>query len=234
MLIDAHCHVQEKPKALEEWLSHGILPLLTGHSPKSNRKAYEVGREKSIPFVVGIAPQEAQKGAWEEKVKDALALAKEAKAVGEIGLDHHWAKEEAEREEQREAFKAQLTWARGEGKPIVIHSRKAIEEVVDMLNQHYQGRALFHFFSENIKALEGLKEGITAYISIVGLPSKERKKAIKATPLERLVVETDGPYVVREPEGLKEAIAYIARVKELPIETVERATVENAKAFYSL
>ncbi len=227
--------MQEKGRALEEWLSAKALPVLTGHSPKSNRKAVEVGRERGLPYVVGIAPQTAQQ--WEDPsalVEEALKLAEGAVAVGEIGLDNHWAKEEEERERQRAAFEAQLRWAKEKGKVVVIHSRKAIEEVVEMINAHFRGKVLFHFFSENVKALEGLKEGIEAYISIVGLPSKERKKAISSTPLSRLVVETDGPYVVRSPKGLWEAVSYIARVKGLAPEEVAEAVGRNALSLYAI
>jgi len=234
-MIDAHCHVHEKPSALRAWLSSSVLPVLTGHSPSSNRKAYSTALDLGLPFVVGIAPQTAQRLQHPlQEVENLKPLLPTSSALGEIGLDNHWAKGEEERERQREAFTAQLRLARQLGKPVVIHSRKAIEEVVDLLNQHYAGKVLFHFFSENVKALEALKGSVEFTLSIVGLPSKERKRAISSTSLSQLVVETDGPYVVRSPEGLEEAVSYISRVKALPREEVAQAVERNAAAFYGI
>jgi TatD DNase family protein len=90
---------------------------------------------------------------------------------------------------------------------------------------------LMHFYSGSAEYAERIVDD-GGYISVVHLHSKERRKVINTVPLDRLLVESDSPYVGRTPDVVREAVAYIAEVKEIPAEDVARKTTENAMRFF--
>ena len=235
MLVDAHCHLESfKKKQLGELPAH-ILPVTSGYSHKSNAENVEIAERLGVPFCLGIAPQTVireglgKMDGWEGFIREA-----NPNAIGEIGLDFHWGKTEKHFADEKEAFGRMLGLAEGMGLPVVLHTRRAESAVLDFIEEWgWKKPFMMHFFSG--KAEEGVRAvEMGGIISIPPLHSKERRKAIEAVPLGKLVAETDAPYVVRGIEGVEKSIEYIAEVKGISAEKAGRATAENALRFFNV
>lgn len=182
-----------------------------------------------------------------EQLKEIEILAKMPKvvAIGEIGLDYHWNQEN--KEEQKQAFIKQIELANKLNLPIVIHTREAIFDTLEILKKEIcpNKKGIFHCCPLNLDLIkEGLKLGF--YISFAGpitfKNSKNAEEAIKTVPLDRILIETDSPYLAPEPvRGTRNDssnVIYmaekIAKVKQIPIEEVAKSTYENAKHIFQI
>lgn len=230
LLVDAHCHLNEiKSYAL----SDRVLPVTTGYSHSSNMKNIEIAKSFSIPFVLGISPQAAQKEGverideWAEWIRNARP-----NAIGEIGLDYHWARTREDTEKQHIAFGRMLDLAEEMHLPVVIHARQADSEILDILAERkFPNGFMMHFFSGDEKEAQRII-GLGGYISIIPLRSRERRNTIASVDLEHLLIETDAPAVVRFPEDVEKSCAYISEVKKLDFSIVAGQTARNAKRFF--
>jgi TatD DNase family protein len=235
MLVDSHCHLFDLKKYT---LPDDIYPVVVGYSHSSNKKAVACAKGK-YPFVLGIAPQTAIKhgvehlGEWADFIRE-----NKPNAIGEIGLDYKWAEKMEHVEAERTVFRAMIDLADELDLPIVIHSRNNPKEdevpkdaVADILEMIQGKRVLMHFYSGSVEYAERIVED-GGYISIVHLHSKERRKVINTVPLDRLLVESDSPFVGRTPDAIREAVDYIAEVKGIPKEEVASKTTENAMRFF--
>jgi len=218
-----------------------ITPVVVGYSPGSNAKAVEWGK-KGFPIALGIAPQTALRedisrlGEWSDFIRQSRP-----NAIGEVGLDYKWAKSAADVEKERKVFAAMVALAKELDVPLVIHSRNKPAEngdngvpenaVDDILARAEGTRFLMHFFSGDERQAARVVE-LGGYISVTYMRSKERRKVINTVPLDRLMVESDAPFVGRTPESIREAVAYVAEVKGLGAEEVGNATAENAMRFF--
>ena len=159
-------------------------------------------------------------------------------AIGETGLDYHWHKDAPEW--QRERFRTHIRAARATGKPLVIHTRSAAEDTLRLMREEKAGEAggVMHCFTESWEVAEAALE-LGFYISFSGIVSfrnaKELKEVARRVPLDRLLVETDSPYLApvphrgktNEPGWVVHVAEEIARLRELPLAQVEQATTDN-------
>lgn len=230
-IIDSHCHLDSFRKLS---IPKDILPIGIGHSHKSNLKTVELAEKSKLPYVLGIAPQTAVfEGITNLEEWINFIKSKSPVAIGEVGLDFHWAKTEKHLKDEHILFEKMLDLAGEMNLPVVIHSRKAEKEVFEILKKRNKKDFLMHYYSGDLSlAKEIVKFG--GLISISPLHSKNRKKVIESIPLKFLVVETDAPYVVKSIEEVKKAIEYIADIKGLEIEEVASATSKNAVDFFKL
>lgn len=175
-----------------------------------------------------------QQTAWEKTV-----------AVGEIGLDYYWDKEPEVQERQRYWFRRQLELAKEAGLPVIIHSRDAAEDTMEIMRQAYAMEipGVIHCYSYSKElALEYVKMGY--YIGVGGVVTfknaRKLKETVEALPLERILLETDCPYMAPEPHrGERNDSSYIpfvaakiAELKGCTTEEVERVTEENARRLF--
>ena len=238
MLVDAHCHLDEIPQYLPQ---KDILPVICGHSHSSNLKIIQIAKKHRLPFVLGISPQAAQKedlsslDEWMETIRKNKPC-----AVGEIGLDYHWAKNEDQKKNQLFVFDRMLDLAEELHLPTVLHCRDAGDELLTILENHKTQSAerktvsaMWHFFSgTEAQAKKALDMGM--FLSFPPLPSKSRERAIRLAPLEKILVETDAPAAARSPREITKAIEYVASVKRLSFEDVARQTAKNAARLFNL
>ena len=246
MLVDSHCHLHEvaswkcrghMQKHAEESPAHegqwNVLPVSVGYSQGSNKKCAELAKRLEIPFVLGIAPQTAIKEDI-SKLDEWISFIREnsPNAIGEIGLDYHWAENELHVRREEAVFTRMLDLAQEMRLPIVVHSREASHDVLDMLElRRFDLPLMMHFFSGSVsEAKRAIDMG--GLISITPLHSKSRRQVIKEVELDYLLVETDAPYVVRTPEEVIKSVEYICEAKELGVEEVAEATASNAKRFF--
>lgn len=232
LIIDSHCHLEsyKKIEIKENW-----RPITTGYSHSSNIKNAQIGKKHKIPYVLGIAPQTVVKQGildldlWIDEIKK-----HKPNAIGEVGLDLHWAKTQKHIKDERIAFEKMILLATEMKLPLVIHSRKAEAKVIEILREYeWKYGIMMHFFSGNLKQAEKAVD-LGALISIPPLHSEERRRIISRLELENLLVETDSPYVVRSFYEVVKAIDYIAEIKKLDKELVIEHTTKNALKFFNI
>lgn len=202
------------------------------------------------PFMygtIGVHPSEVDKlnDEWLDKMKS-LAAHEKIVAIGEIGLDYHF-DDDPEPSVQKMWFKKQIELARTVKLPLIIHSRDSAKDTIDILRETDAGKigGVIHCFSYSKEiALECVNMGF--YIGLDGPVTfkngKKAKEVAKAVPIDRLVVETDSPYMAPDPirgtrnysGNLKYIISEIASLRDIPYDDMERILFENAKALYRL
>ncbi|MDD6035779.1 MAG: TatD family hydrolase [Lachnospiraceae bacterium] len=257
MIFDTHAHYDDEAfdedrDAVLGSLADGGVGLVVNicASKESLRKTEEL--TKKYPFMygaVGIHPDYV--GELDSGIMDELSqLADEEKivAIGEIGLDYYW--DIAPREVQRKWFEQQLSLALEKDLPVVIHSREATNETLEIIRRTYlesEGklRGVIHCFSGSAEIAKEYTD-MGFYIGVGGVVTfkngKKLKEVVEALPLDKLVIETDCPYLAPVPYRgkrndstlLKLVIEEIAALRGMTAEEVERVTEENARRLYGL
>ncbi len=240
-LIDAHCHL-EHPRfgkdlsgVVERARAAGFEHAVNaGSSPNANEQILAL-LEKHAPFlktVLGLSPHDAYREG-EQGLRSALSFLERNKekivGVGEIGLEFHYFKRAEERDAQRAAFAAQLNWARDASLPVVVHSREAAAETIAVLKA-FRGTKVWHCFGEQALVNEALGAG--CFLSLPTL--KSSSEIIKKAPIERLLCETDSPFLAlrgrgarNEPSEARWVYEEISRIKETPFDEVAARVREN-------
>ena len=252
-LICAGYNLEASKKAVEIANAHDFVYATVGISPndiptllQENTEKYDNTEQKNNKEYANNIEQENIKKELQEQLNEIYRLAKAPKvlAIGEIGLDYYWNKEN--KEIQKIAFKKQIELANKLNLPIVIHTREAIFDTLEILKTNpVINKGVFHCCPLNLDLIkEGLKLGF--YISFAGpitfKNSKNAVDAINAVPLDKILIETDSPYLAPEPKrGTRNDsrnVIYmaekIASVKGLPIEEIAKLTYENAERIFKM
>ena len=245
MLVDTHCHLADAAFAgdarevVDRAEAAGVGHVVViGESRAAAERALALAESDSrISATAGVHPHVA--GEWDGESAAWLAAAlrhERVVAAGEMGLDYHY--DHAPRDRQRNALEAQLALAGSVGKPAVIHAREADNDVAAILRNHPGTVAILHSFSSGPAVLEtGLSLG--HYVSFSGMITFKnwlQDDAILRVPRERLLVETDAPYLAPVPHrGRRNEPAFVVQVAErlgrvlgLAPDEVARLTTENA------
>lgn len=249
--IDIHCHLQHEKFALnrEDVIAEAKRKMqfliVSGANPEWNRAAISLA-EKHKGFIyatVGLQPVDAIKHS-EKEFRNELAFIKENRSkivgIGEIGLDYHWVKGENERVLQKERFEALLSLAEELKLPVVIHSWDAEAEAVEVLSHHMLKGVVMHCFSGSKDVMEkALADGYYISFSTAIAFSKSAKKLARDCPLERILVETDAPYLdpekkINMPWNTGIVVEKIADAKKLPSEMVMAQVIKNAKWVFGI
>ena len=258
MFIDSHAHIdghefdQDRGEVIERAHAAGVSVILnvgTGdpHSDAFER-AVELGKShESVYTAIGTHPHDARlyNDTAEEKIKT-LINNEHVIAWGEIGLDFHY--DNSPRDVQVEVFKRQLHAARECNLPVVIHTREAEPETIDILKSEYDGaqrRGVFHCFSGSMDlAQRAIEIGfMISFSGIVTFKKADELRAVaKQVPLDRLLIETDCPYLTPIPyRGKRNEPAYVVEVARclaglhgVELEEMARITTENFKRFFEL
>ena len=253
MLFDTHAHYDDeafdpdRELLLESLPQRGVaLVVNPGCDLESSRKAVAYAAEyPHLYAAVGIHPENC--GGFTPADMDALRqLAQQPKvvAIGEIGLDYYWA-ENPPRELQQEVLRRQLALAQELHLPVIIHDRDAHADTLSIVREFPQVTGVFHCFAGSVEMAQALIK-MGWMLSFNGAATfKNAKKApevIAAVPLEKLMIETDAPYLTPVPHrGERNDSSYvrfvaekIAEIKGISAEEVEKATWENGKAFFGI
>lgn len=253
-LFDTHAHYDadafdaDRMEVLSSMPGQGVeLILNPGCDLKSSQTAVELAER--FPFVyaaVGVHPEECADWNAEHDIPvlEALAQNPKVRAIGEIGLDYHWA-ENPPRELQQQAFHAQLELAEKLDLPVIVHDRDAHHDCLDIVRAHPNVTGVYHCYSggvEDAKTLMKLGWMISFTGSITFKNARRALEVIDLLPLDRMMIETDSPYMSPEPfrgrrndSGRVHLVAEaIARRKGLDPEEVARITLENGKRFFRI
>lgn len=247
MFFDSHAHLDEDcfqpdfAEILARMRQNGVTNMMNiGFDLASSERSIQLAeRYDWIYAAIGSHPDDAAQ-VDEARIEDYRRLAKNprVKAIGEIGLDYHY--EDPVREVQKRAFRMQLALARELDLPVVVHEREAHGDAMEILKDFPDVRGVFHCFSGSVElARELVKRGW--YIGLTGVVTfKNARKAVEvaqSVPLERLLIETDCPYMApvphrgkrNDPSFVPLVAQKIAELRGIPVEEVGRATAENAR-----
>ena len=253
MLFDTHAHLDDqafdadRSELLDALPTQGLaLVMNPGCSLSSSRNADALSRQYDYLYAaVGSHPDAADEvtEAVLEQYRQLVQANPKIKAIGEIGLDYHY--EDIPRELQKKAFRAQMKLAEELNLPVIVHERDAHADAMEILDEFPTVTGVFHCYSGSAEmAKELVKRGW--YIGFTGvLTFKNAKKAVevaKTLPHDRLVLETDCPYMAPEPfRGKRNHPGYLYRMTEqlaqiwdLPVEQVQSITLENGKRLYNI
>lgn len=254
--FDSHSHYndekfdEDREQILEEIYKAGVTKVIVaGYDINSSKKAVDLSKKyKYIYAICGISPNDIAETENEIKQQieqiEKIAQSTKIVGIGEIGLDYYWNKEN--KELQKKAFINQIKLADKMDLPIIIHTREAVMDTIQILKENTPKRkGVFHCCPLNIELIkEGLKLGF--YISLAGpitfKNSKNADEVIKIVPIEKMLIETDSPYLSPEPvrgtrndsRNVKYIAQKIAQVKEIAIEEIAKQTKENAKTIFRI
>ncbi len=252
--FDSHAHYndekfdQDRESLIQKIYEDEITRIINaGYSIESSKKAIEIAKNyEFMNTTAGISPNDIDNFKKENLIEiENLAKDKKVVAIGEIGLDYHWNTEN--KDLQKEVFISQIEIANKLNLPIVIHTREAIYDTLDILKNQKKciKKGIFHCCPLNIDLVrEGLKLGY--YISFAGpitfKNSKNADEIIKMVPIDRILIETDSPYLSPEPlrgkrndsRNVKLIAKKIADVKNITLEEVATETYNNAIKIFEL
>ena len=252
MFFDSHAHLddrrfeEDRSEILADLKNHGVgLVMNVGCDLPSSERSVALAEANDFVYAaVGSHPDDADhvNGALLDRYR-ALARHPKVRAIGEIGLDYHY--EDVPRAQQIIAFEQQLELAEALKLPVIVHEREAHGDAMEIVQRHPDIRGVFHCFSGSAEmALWLVERGW--YIGFTGvLTFKNARKAVEVAqsiPLERIVLETDCPYMSPEPFRGKRndpsRLCYmaekLAQLRQLPVERIHEITVENGKRLYRM
>lgn len=254
MLFDSHAHIDDsrfdsdRLETIERARENGVTGIINiGADMASSARSVALAQaHEGIYAAVGIHPHDAKAAvnADYDRMAEWVEQEKKVVAIGEIGLDYYY--DLSPREVQQEVFIRHIDLARQLRKPIIIHDRDAHGDVMNIVKKEAKGIiGVFHCYSGSLEmAKEVLKLGF--YVSFAGpvtfAKSTKLKEIAAAVPLERLLVETDSPYLTphphrgrrNEPAHVRLVAEEVARLRGLSLEAVAEATTQNVKQLFHI
>ena len=251
---DTHTHLYDEAFASEEDLAvaraveAGVTKMVLPDIDSQTRDAMLAlaGRHEGTLFpCIGLHPTSVGAGWEQEMMTMEKYLDRKIWAIGEIGMDCYWSKEFIK--EQEEAFRIQLETASRMSLPVIIHSRESTGLILDILREcrHLGLRGVFHAFSGSIETFRELQKTGDWYVGTGGVLTYKKAsiaETVKDIPLDRILLETDSPYLTPVPfRGKRNESAYIphiagklAEIKKTDIADIASATTENAHKLFGI
>ena len=251
MLIDSHCHLnfpdlaQRLPEVLANMAEAGVdKAIAISVSRQSFEEVHAIAQDyPNIYATVGIHPDDPE--AEEFSLEELLERAARPKvvAIGETGLDYHWCKGDLAWQHQR--FALHIEAANRSGLPLVVHTRDAAEDTMRLLREHQAHAGVIHCFTEDVHTAK-LALDLGFYISFSGIVTFKNATAIQEAaryvPLDRLLVETDAPYLApvpkrgkpNEPAYVRHTAAFVAQLRGDSLENIAQATTANCLRLFNL
>jgi TatD DNase family protein len=254
-LIDTHCHLtfgqlaDDVEQVIARSIAAGVTSWITvGTDPGHNQKAIELaGKYDNMYATVGVHPHDA-KDVTGQAIRQLHALAQNKKvvAIGETGLDFHY--DHSPRDKQAEVFKSHLQLAGELALPIIIHSREAFDETMEILNRTGRDlkKVVFHCFSGSPEQAKVVLDAgfYISFTGVVTFKNAERtRQAAELVPLDRLMLETDCPYMspepmrkqrINEPALMVHTAKFLADLKGMDLPEFAAAVNATSKNFFNL
>lgn len=248
MLVDTHCHIHEPyelpiGEVLERARKDGVVQMIcVGTSEKSSEQAIEFAEEhEGIYSSIGVHPHDTKDGY--DQIAKLAGTSDKLVAVGEIGLDYFYT--HSPREMQIEALKAQLEVALAHDLPVIFHVREAFDDFWPIFDSYKGIRGVLHSYTDSKENLEiALQKGL--YIGVNGISTftkdEAQKQTFDAIPLDRILFETDAPFLTPTPyRGTINQPAYVSVIAEyhaqrrgISLEEIAEASTRNARALFTL
>lgn len=258
-LFDSHAHLDDekfdidREKIIDKIKTSEVTRLISaGYSLEGSKKAVELSNKYNFIYATcGISPNDIpqdEEELWKDinQIEQLATNNSKVVAIGEIGLDYHWEKDIKRRELQKKVFIKQIELANKLELPIVIHTREAVMDTLEILKENNViKKGVFHCCPLNRELVrEGLKLGF--YISFAGpitfKNSKNADEIISMVPDNKMLIETDSPYLSPEPyrgqrndsSNVRYMAQKIANVKKLTLQDVADITYENANKIFEI
>lgn len=251
-LIDSHCHVHDDSYGFH-WgdvvagckeASVGQM-ICIGTDAQNSQAAVDFARDKAGVYVaIGLHPHEAARiGEDDFELLTVLSAEEKVVAIGECGLDYYY--NHSTPAEQRAVLEFQLALARQAGKPCVFHVREAFDDFWPVYEEYRDITGVIHSFSGTESDMKAILER-NLYVGLNGIMlfSKDpaHRRIAAELPLEKLLLETDAPYLtppplrgtMNEPANVRLVAAYLAGLREIPVDTLIEATTSNARKLFRL
>lgn len=248
MYIDSHCHIhasefysEDREVVYARAIDANVKMLLIGTSEKDSREAVEFAKAHSdTRAVVGIHPHVAHNG-WDDITRILQESHEEVIGIGEIGLDYFY--DNSPRAIQIKALEVQLQLARDYMLPVSFHVREAFDDFWPILANFPELKGVLHSFTDSIETLEiALSKGM--YIGVNGISTfaKDMQAMWDAIPLEKMLLETDAPFLtpvplrgkVNEPAFVRNVAEYHANRRTVELEHLARVTSANASTLFTI
>lgn len=254
MYFDTHAHYYDdafdadRDEVLSALPAAGVeLALCPGCDLVSSRQSVALAeRYPHLYAAVGFHPENLEGASLDQLSEiEAMASHSKVKAIGEIGLDYYWEKDPDKRKLQQDFCSAQLSLAEKLDLPVIFHDREAHKDSLDMVRAHPNARGVFHCYSGSVEDAKTLviMGWMVSFTGVVTFKNARRAlEVIEWLPMDRIMIETDAPYMAPEPyRGKRNDSRYvfrmaeaIAQVKGLTAEEVGRITTENGKRFFNI
>ena len=255
MIFDTHIHLNDKKifsnldQYLKEASDMGVTHFMcVGWDVESSKKAIEIAEKyENVYCAIGVIPTEHKQYKTKDEncptineLENLLKVSRKIKAIGEIGLDYYWEKELEIKEKQKEMFKEQIELANKYNLPVSIHCRDAVQDTFDILKiNKVDNTGVMHCFSGSKEmAKEFVKLGY--YLAFGGVLTFKNaittKEVIASIPLERVVFETDAPYLapvpfrgkLNEPKFIFHTVKYASDLLNLDFESLQKTSFHNS------
>lgn len=252
MYFDTHAHLDDekfdadREEIIEHIKSEGVsLVVNIGADMESSKTTVELSEKYDFIYAaVGVHPYDAP-DLTDEDILELKQLAKSEKvvAIGEIGLDYHF--EGTDKEGQKEGFRKQIALAKELNLPYVVHDRDSHQDCYDIIKESGYFRGVMHCFSGSAEFAKQMTD-LGFYISFAGTVTfknaKKVKEAAKSVSLDRILIETDCPYLSPEPNrgkrnnpaNVRYTAEVLAEIKGISLDEMAKITMENGKRFYGI
>ena len=255
MMFDSHCHLNDEnlypriDEVIEAAKKTGVKKfLVAGYDKASSFLAVDIAsRYEECYAAIGFHPTEIE-GVSEVDYNETMSLISNNKviAIGEIGLDYHWVKDLEQRENQKRWFIKQIEFANEHHLPISIHNRESTEDCVEILKEHTpKFGGVMHCYSGSIETMnEVIKLGLHIALggTVTFTNAKTPKEVAEAVPLDKLLIETDAPYLTphphrgekNEPKYICLVLEEIARIKDMSKKHLEDVIYKNTCRLFNV
>ena len=248
-VIDSHCHLdfkhfdKDRDAVMNRAREAGVVMMInSGVDIATNRKSLELAKKHDfMRATLGLSPNSLE-GTSNQDLESQLDFIKEnaswAVGIGEAGLDHYRCKDEAARNHQVVVFQKVIDLAKSVDLPLVIHSRDAEQQALDMVKD--LDKVVFHCYGGSMNTMkEAVDRGFYISLATVVCRSGQHQVLARNIPLDHLLVETDSPFLApkrgrNEPMNVLDSVRLIAKIKELQPSEVASATTKNVKKIYSI
>ena len=249
MLTDTHCHLYKEyyddiDRVLEEAKNNDVFRYISdGCDMKSNKEMLELASKyDNVYITLGIHPENVDDYTKEDiKYIEHNLSNKKVVAIGEIGLDYYYTKEN--KEKQKELLEIQLKLAEKYNLPVVIHSREATQDTIDTLKK-YNVKGVIHSFTGSLEVAKiYIKMGYALGVNgVITFKNSNVKDVIKEVGLENIVLETDSPYLTphpyrgtqNNPSHIKDIAQFVAGLYGVSLEELSKITNENIKRIFDI
>ncbi len=236
--IDAHCHPDMlSDEEFEIASSRGVTAVVVnGVDTKSNMSIMGNFSRTGVFFALGVHPENALAMSDEEidyNLRLIKANEKNITAIGEIGLDYKAAKDEGEKERQRAVFKKFVNLGIELNKPVSVHSRDALDDVLDILGSSGIKRAHIHFFEGDEKQTERIAR-MGFMVSVPPMHSSKRMAALRHIPISNIMAETDSPTAGMHIYDIDKSVMIIANAKGIDFDKCAAIIADNTKRFFNI
>ncbi len=255
LIIDSHAHLNfqafqdDLKEVVERSLNHNVWSINVGSQYETSKRAVAIAHEydQGVYASVGLHPIHADKEEFEVEKYRNLAKKEKVVAIGETGLDYYYkpknkAKKAEFKSRQKDIFLSHIKLAIELNLPLIFHCRMAHKEMIEILKEYKNKiNGVIHCFTGTEEDLSEYLE-MNLYIGFTGIIFKlELNKVIEKTPIDKILAETDCPYLNplnkeerNEPIYVEKVIQEIARIKKISYEEARRATTNNAKKLFQI